>query len=314
MWNSKCLVRLNALNINQGVAPLRGRKELLMESKILFQRLNLQLFAEGGGGDGGTSAGGEMGVTEGAANPQGQVQVTDADGNTAQNIDRQAEFDKLIKGEYKDLYDAKMQDTIQKRLKGTKETVEKYEALSPTLEMLSKKYGVDAGDIDALNKAIEEDDSYYEDEALEKGISVQQLKEIRKMEKENANLKKQMQEQAAKENAHKLYASWMDQGEQTKAVYPHFDFETEMQNPKFLELLRSVSCKEYRSGCKFCGIAGFIQDFCLYWGKLFPFRIEVCGVHLHPAGINHRDNEKITLSGVEIVVQGHLGNGGQGTN
>lgn len=209
-----------------------------MKSKILFRLLDLQLFAEGGSGDGGTSAGGEMGVTEGAANPQGQVKVTDADGNTAQNIDRQAEFDKLIKGEYKDLYDAKMQDTIQKRLKGTKETVEKYEALSPTLELLARKYGVDATDIDALNKAIEEDDSYYEEEALEKGITVQQLKEIRKMEKENADLKKQMKEQAAKENAHKLYASWMDQGEQTKAVYPSFDFEAEMQNPKFLDLLR----------------------------------------------------------------------------
>lgn len=209
-----------------------------MESKILFQWLNLQLFAEGGGGDGGTAAGGEMGVTEGAANPQGQVQVTDADGNTAKNIDRNAEFDKLIKGEYKDLYDAKMQDTIQKRLKGTKETVEKYEALSPTLEMLAKKYGVENGDIDALNKAIEEDDSYYEEEALEKGISVQQLKEIRKMEKENAALKRQMQEQTAKENASKLYASWLDQAEKTKGVYPSFDLNAEMQNPKFVDLLR----------------------------------------------------------------------------
>ena len=208
-----------------------------MESKILFQRLNLQLFAEGGGGDGGTVAGGEMGVTEGAANPQGQVKVTDADGNTAQNIDRNAEFDKLIKGEYKDLYDAKMQDTIQKRLKGTKETVEKYESLAPTLEMLAKKYGVENGDIAALNKAIEEDDSYYEEEALEKGITVQQLKEIRKMEKENAALKKQMQEQTAKENASKLYASWLDQAEKTKGVYPSFDLNAEMQNPKFVDLL-----------------------------------------------------------------------------
>lgn len=209
-----------------------------MESKLLFRWLNLQLFAEGGGGDGGTSAGGEMGVTEGAANPQGQVQVTDADGTTAKNIDRQAEFDKLIKGEYKDLYDAKMQDTIQKRLKGTKETVEKYEALSPTLEMLANKYGVKVGDVEALNRAIEEDDSYYEEEALEKGITVQQLKEIRKIERENSALKKQMQEQEAKENASRLYASWMEQAEKTKGIYPSFDLNAEMQNPKFVDLLR----------------------------------------------------------------------------
>ena len=154
-----------------------------MNSKHLFRRLNLQLFAEGGGGDGGTSAGGEMGVTGGVANHQGQVQVTDADGVTAQNIDRKAEFDKLIKGEYKDLYDEKMQTTIQKRLKGTKETVEKYEALSPMLEMLGKKYGVDPSDTAALSKAIEEDDSYYEEEALEKGIPVEHLKEMRRIDR-----------------------------------------------------------------------------------------------------------------------------------
>jgi hypothetical protein len=230
--------------------------------------LNLQLFGEGTGtgGDGGTGAEGSQGVTEVAAIPQiksrksnpladtkygiqddaaqvadVQTKVTDADGVTTETVDRNAEFEKLIKGEYKDLYDAKVQDTIQKRLKSSKETVEKYNALSPTLEMLSKKYGVDASDIDALNKAIQEDDSYYEEEAMEKGISVQQLKEIRRMERENADLKRQMQEQSVKENASKLYASWMNQAEQLKAVYPSFDLETEMRNPKFVDLLRVPS-------------------------------------------------------------------------
>ena len=132
-----------------------------------------------------------------------------------------------------------MQDTIQKRLKGTKETVEKYNALAPTLEMMAKKYGVDVGDTEALNKAIEEDDSYYEEEALEKGLTVQQLKEIRKMERENADLKRKMQEQQSQENANKLYATWMTQAEEAKKVYPSFDLRAEMQNPKFVDLLRS---------------------------------------------------------------------------
>ena len=72
------------------------------------------------------------------------------------------------------------------------------------LELLAKKYGVDANDTEALNKAIEEDDAYYEEEALEKGITVQQLKEIRRMEKENVELKRQMQEKNAKEQGAKL--------------------------------------------------------------------------------------------------------------
>ena len=228
--------------------------------------LNLQLFGEGAGagGDGGTGAEGTQGVSEVAALPQtksrksnpladtkygiqddaaqvADVQTKVTDGVTTETVDRNAEFEKLIKGEYKDLYDARIQDTIQKRLKSTKETVDKYNSLSPTLEMLSKKYGVDASDIEALNKAIQEDDSYYEEEAMEKGISVQQLKEIRRMERENADLKRQMQEQTTKENASKLYASWMNQAEQLKSVYPSFDLEAEMRNPKFVDLLRVPS-------------------------------------------------------------------------
>jgi hypothetical protein len=198
--------------------------------------LDLQVFAEGGSGDGGTGSEGTTGATETAA--VSQISITDADGTTATNIDREAEFEKLIKGEYKDLYDARMQDTIQKRLKGQKETVDKYEALAPTLDTLAKKYGVDASDINALNKAIEEDDAYYEEEALEKGVTVEQLKQIRKMERENAELKKLRDEKNAKEAAEKKVAGWMEESKQVKAIYPQFDLKGELQNPKFVDLLR----------------------------------------------------------------------------
>ena len=234
-----------------------------MKTTIIIPMLNLQLFADGGAaaagagaGDGGTAQG--TGVTAPAAgvrkgvksNPLADVKygiqaeegapaagVQEAE--TTAPLDRTAEFEKLIKGEYKDLYDAKVQDTVQKRLKGQKETVEKYNALTPTLELLAAKYGVDPADITALNKAIQEDDAYYEDEALEKGVTVQQLKEIKRMERENADLKRQMNERQTRENANKLYSQWMTQADDTKKVYPSFNLDAEMQNPKFLDLLRS---------------------------------------------------------------------------
>ena len=233
-----------------------------MTNQFIFPKINLQLFAEGAGGDGGTGSGGATGVTATNAvsqtkgvksNPLANVvygkqddaaQTADVQTNTTvaesvQQPDRNAEFEKLIKGEYKDLYDARMQDTIQKRLKGTKETVDKYNSLTPTLELLAKKYGVDANDVEALNKAIEADDTYYEEEALEKGVTVEQLKEIKKMEKENAELKRQMQEKNAKEQGAKLYAQWMEQADKAKTIYPSFDLRAEMNNPKFLDLLRA---------------------------------------------------------------------------
>ena len=50
------------------------------------------------------------------------------------------------------------------------------------LDRLSAQYGVDAGDIDGLMAAYKDDDSLYEEEALEKGISVATLKSLRKMD------------------------------------------------------------------------------------------------------------------------------------
>ena len=234
--------------------------------KLIISPIDLQLFAEGagasgaGGGDGGTGGEGATGVTAGVPglqtkgdkNPLADVKYgkteeaqnanvqNQADAGIVEKDDRASKFEALIKGEYKDLYDARVQDTIQRRLKSTKEIVDKYNSISPTLETLARKYHLeDPTDMDALNKAIEDDDAYYEDEALEKGISVEQLKQIRKMEKENAELKRQMKEQSVKENADRIYADWMHQSDELKGVYPHFDLQTELQNPRFVDLLKA---------------------------------------------------------------------------
>lgn len=228
-----------------------------MKSESFIPMLSLQVFADGassagGNGDGGTAQG--QGVTAGAASQQ-----TGAKGNPLSAVkygiqeesapaaevqettttDPNAEFEKLIKGQYKQQYDQKVQDTIQKRLKGTRETVEKYTALQPVLEILAKKHGVDAGDIDALTKAIEADDSYFEQEAMELGMSVKQLKELRAAQRENADLRRQIQERQKQENAEKIYSTWMQQAEETKKVYPGFDLRAELGNSKFLDLLNS---------------------------------------------------------------------------
>ena len=237
-----------------------------MSHNFILRSIDLQLFAEGGssasaagaegsgtGAEGVTTADG-MPATSARAknNPLADVkygiqenaedaQVADAQKTAGQVSaeERAAKFEALIKGEYKDLYDAKMQDTIQKRLKGTKDTVDKYNALAPTLETLAKKYGVDPTDIEALNHAIDEDNTFFEDEALEKGISVEQLKEIRKIERENADLKKQMREQSVRENADRIYAGWLEQSNALKQVYPNFDLDAEIKNPRFVDLLKN---------------------------------------------------------------------------
>lgn len=230
-----------------------------MKSKTFIPMLSLQLFADGGtagngAGDGGTAQG--QGVTAAAALPQKGVSgkptsdvkygiqpetaAPDAEvQQVAAQPDRKAEFEKMIKGEYKDLYDARVQDTVQRRLRSTKDTVEKYNALTPILELLAPKYGVAPDDIEGLAKAISEDDTFYEQEAMERGMTVKQLKDFKRMERENADLRAQMQEVNRQKNGRKLYSTWMQQAEDTKQFYPSFDIQTEMANPQFVSLLRS---------------------------------------------------------------------------
>lgn len=237
-----------------------------MRNYSLASLFCIQLFGEGaGGGDGGTGTGG----TGAAAAPTGQETVAapaqpqhkGVKENPLANVkygkqddvpaaeapqqvatdpaDRNAKFEALIKGEYKDLYDQRVQNTVRDRLKGNEATVQKYNALAPTLELLASKYGVDANDIEALNKAIEDDETFYEDEALEKGMSVQQVKEYRKMMRENAQLKAERDRAQDRERMERQFAALTREAEQLKQKYPNFDLNTETQNRDFVSLIRA---------------------------------------------------------------------------
>ena len=209
----------------------------------------IQLFADGGaaaGGDGG--AGAPSGVpaaaqTTGAKdNPLADVQYGKqappaAGEETNVSEDRNSKFDALIKGEFKDLYDARVQETIRKRLAGNEAAVKKFNALAPVLDLLTTKYGVDAEDTEALAKAIEDDEAFYEDEAMESGKTVREIKEIRKMKRENAALKEQIEAKNKAEQADATIGAWLDQANELKTVYPGFDFKAELQNEQFKQLL-----------------------------------------------------------------------------
>ena len=152
-----------------------------MRKLTLAPFFNIQLFAEGGG----AAAGGEGAAAAAPvaapqqpgvkSNPLADVQYgkqesAPAAGEKGSAEERNSRFEELIKGEFKDLYDARVQNTIRERLKGNEATVQKYNALAPVLDLLAGKYGVEADNIEALSKAIEEDETFYEDEALEKRL------------------------------------------------------------------------------------------------------------------------------------------------
>lgn len=227
-----------------------------MQKFRLFPFFSIQIFGEGaGGGDGGTgggNAGGnpagqtaaapaqsQKGVKDGLADVQYGKQTVASDAGKPEGDvpDKGAAFDALIKGEYKEQYEQRIQDTIRRRLKGNEEIVNKYNALAPVLDLLGNKYGVGTNDVAALAKAIEEDESFYEDEALEKNLSVQQVKEMRKIRRENAEFKRMVEEAQNRQQNEERFAALMRDADAVKAVYPSFDLRAEIENEQFRQLL-----------------------------------------------------------------------------
>ena len=99
------------------------------------------------------------------------------------------------------------------------------------------KYGVK--DLKSLQKAVQDDDSYFEEAAEAENLTVEQYKYKLKLEKENAQLKQAEQEAERVRQARNMYAQWQTQSESLKTRYPNFSLEKEAQNPQFVRLLQN---------------------------------------------------------------------------
>lgn len=205
---------------------------------------DLQLFADG-------AAAGASGATAGSdgASANGSVNGTTGDNTTAagsdtaegavQEQDRASLYAKF-KEDYKEEYNADVQKLVRNRLHKANNYEKKTQ---PLFSVLADKYGVDASDVDAIIKAVEADDSFYQEKALEAGMTVAEYKEKRKMQQELERYRaedRQRRETAEKtESLNRLYA----QAEEVKKVFPDFDLNKESQNPDFARLVsKGVSC------------------------------------------------------------------------
>jgi len=201
--------------------------------------LNLRLFDGEGGAAGGQAAA--------AATPAGAPAGADKPGAGAEKAPdpmaaeaaRVEAFEKLIKGDYKDLYGKKIQQSIDARFKETKGLQERVSSYSPLMEMLADKYGVDAKDVDAVIKAVQEDDSFYEAEAVDLGLPVSKVRELKRLERENKALREAEIARQRQVEGEKTLARWQFESEEAKKVYPSFDLNNEALNNDFVSLLRS---------------------------------------------------------------------------
>ncbi len=153
-------------------------------------KLNLQLFSENG--------------AEAAGSESGEATAVDAE-QQENTVTAEDEFDELIGGKFKEQFRRRTQSIIDKRFRETKQLEEFKQTVSPLLEKLNEKYGVENGDASALLEKLS---------AEEGAINEQQ----NYTEAETPNrLKEQV-------------ASWVKETEEIKNLYPDFDFKNELKS------------------------------------------------------------------------------------
>lgn len=235
--------------------------------------LNLQLFAGEGAGDGAGAGDGSNGAETGvqAADPgrqrllelgvpESKIRSKASEKVTRQMASRpepqsqepneqkeaeptQQEGASQAKPTWDDLmkdpdYNKRMQETVQSRLRGAKVAEDAMGKMAPALELLARKYGLDPANVDyeALSKAISDDDSYYEDKAMQMGVSIGQAKQMDQAERDNARQQRQEQLTLEQQRIDNHIRSLQQQGEELKKIYPNFDLRQELQNPAFARM------------------------------------------------------------------------------
>ena len=148
-----------------------------------------------------------------------------------------AEFERLIKGDYKEFYEERIKENLGRRFRENARIKEQNARNSEIVEMLCDKYNV--SDIAQLKKAIESDDAYLAAQADKRGISIEDYKYIRKLENENRRYMARERQLQAAGRASEAVEKWYAESITLKESYPEFDIFAEARNPSFVSLVKS---------------------------------------------------------------------------
>jgi hypothetical protein len=212
-------------------------------------KINLRLFD----GEGGSAAAGSSGPAgEGGSKlvPGTQANgliVNDSQG-TSQDfsqgqvaaVDAGTDFDNYMNS-HKDEADKWFSDRFQEKFNKRYAPIKKQlSAANTVMEMLATKYGIeDSKDIEAITKALEEDDMLYAERAEANGRSIDEQREWDKLEQENRIDREQRQQMERSEQIRRQMEEWDRQSTNLKQLFPTFNLDVELQNPDFEQALRS---------------------------------------------------------------------------
>lgn len=135
-------------------------------------------------------------------------------------------------------YKAEMSKTIQRRVSNLKPASDAMQTLQPALEMLAQHYGLDAQNMDyaALNEALMNDDTYFEQRAIDLGVSVDMARKLDAAERLEAARRHDAEMSEIDRQNREHFAGILQQAETMKGKYPGFDLDKELQDERFVRM------------------------------------------------------------------------------
>lgn len=238
--------------------------------QIIFMPFILDLFdGAATGGEGGAAAapaasGAERSVPEGAPAlksrkagafdnvvfgrpPAAETEAPDAGGQapkeskttTAEAEERKARYRAFKEGEFKDLFGEDVNRIMGRKTRENSALQAQLDAQKPAIEMLQQRYGTD--DMKVIAAKLENDDNYWQEAADEVGMTVEQVKLQKKLERDNRALLQVIAAQQRQTEGDQRISKWLAEGEQLKARFPSFDFKAEDEDPKFAKTVRYMT-------------------------------------------------------------------------
>ena len=146
----------------------------------------------------------------------------------------QERWEQAKKGEFKDLYGQDVQNAIRDRFKNQADLQGQLDAVQPMLNALMQKAGVDS--VEELSQLVLDDDSLYEEEAEEAGMTVERYKQFKQLQDEHDRREREDAESQERALWNDHFNRMAEQAEKLKQTFPDFDLSKEMENETFRRL------------------------------------------------------------------------------
>lgn len=147
-----------------------------------------------------------------------------------------------VKKRFKAEYGADVKAAIDDRFRNQADLNGRLNSAMQVLASIAPFYGINADeagnlDLEKLTKAIQDDNRFYEQSALEKGIPVETEKHIRQLEMREKQRQMEARQSLEQERLRAHLANLRQQEAEMKQEFPDFDLMTEVQqNPAFARM------------------------------------------------------------------------------